>query len=114
MAIIEAAFAAARFNFVSAGLFTAAAAGAYAASGFVQSLATGGSFIADEPQLIQVGEQGQEEVTVRPISGGNNNGGGISGQDRIWIQVEPGQGFWGVIQHGVDNRKFTSHTGDQI
>jgi hypothetical protein len=91
--------------------YTAAAATAFAASGLVQSFATGGSFTANEPTLIQVGESGQENVTVTPTSG---SGGGIGGQDRIWIQVEESGGFWGLIQNGVDNRKFVSNTGDQI
>ena len=91
-------------------LYTAAAATAFAGAGFVQSLATGGSFVTDGPQLIQVGEQGQEQVTVTPTSGD----GDLSGQGRIWIQVEESGGFWGLIQKGVDNRKFVSNTGDQL
>lgn len=114
MALVEAAIAAASLRFVKAGLFLAAASAAYAASGLVQSFETGGKFITQGETTFKAGEQGQEEVIIKPISGGNNTGGDISGQDRIWIQVEDSGGFWGVIQRGVDNRKFVSHTGDQL
>jgi len=107
--LAQAVASAASLNFVSAAGYTAAAAGAYTASGVVQSLATGGSFVADEPQLIQVGERGQEQVTVTPTSG--NSGGS---QERIWIQVESAGGFWGVVQHGINNRLVTTGAGEPI
>ena len=99
--IVQAIAAGASLNFVSAAGYTAAAAGAYAASGLVQSFATGGSFIADNPQLIQVGEgAGSERVTVDQASGSTG------GSERIYASVDGGDGFWMTLQRGVDNRKL--------
>ena len=94
----------------SALLYTAAAATAFAGAGFIQSLATGGSFTTDGPQLIQVGEQGQEQVTVTPTSGSGGGGG-----NDVFRLLSPGGDFLAWIQReGIDNRGIVSHTGEQL
>ncbi len=115
MAIIEAAIAAAKFNFVSAGLLTAAAAGAYAASGFVQSLPTGGQFITDGPTMIGntlVGDNasGQERVTVEPLGGGDSNN--KTGQ--IMILRIGNRDIKAVVQGWINNRELHSSQGGVI
>ncbi len=116
MAIIEAALAAASFNFVSAGLFTAASAAAFAASGFVQSLATGGSFITDGPTMVGnniIGDNasGQERVTVEPLGGGGDNGGG---RQVVYFQFAPGVTLKGYMQELINTRQLHSSRGGAI
>jgi len=85
------------FNPAAAIGYTAAAAGAYAASGAVQNLATGGSFVANQATPIMVGEGGgSERVTVEPIGGGSSGGGSM-------ILNIDGTQFTGWIQDKLDN-----------
>jgi len=85
-------------DFIGAAGFTAAAAGAMVASGFVQSLATGGEFIADRATPFIAGEgAGSEKVTVEQVgSGGNDSGTMILNID--------GQQFSGYLQNQINNR----------
>jgi len=95
--LVQAIASAASFNFVSAAGYTAAAAGAYAASGFIQTLATGGEFVANEPTPIMVGEgAGSEKVKVEQVSG--NSG----GNDIMILNID-GDTFTGWIQSKLDN-----------
>ena len=111
MAIVQAAIAAASFNFVSAAGYTAAAAGAYTASGYIQTLATGGSFIANQPTPVVVGEgAGSEKVTVEPVSGSSRGG----GNERVFASVDGGEGFWMTIQRGMNSGKVHKHDGGRI
>lgn len=101
MALAEAAISLASFNFVKAGALTTAAAGAYAASGYVQTLATGGSFTTTGPTPILVGDNtsGQERVTVEPV-------GGNSGGNQTMILNIDGQQFMGWMQNQLDNGRL--------
>lgn len=74
------------------------------------SFATGGSFVTNKPQMIQVGEAGPEEVTVNPVSGGGSGG----GSERVFASVDGGEGFWMTIQRGIDNRNLHSTAGGVI
>ena len=116
MAIIEAAIAAASFRFGKAGLFLAAASAAYVASGFVQSLPTGGQFITDGPTMIGntlVGDNasGQERVTVEPLGGGGDNGGG---RQVVYFQFAPGVTLKGYMQELINTRQLHSSRGGVI
>ena len=85
------------FNPAAAVGYAAAAAGAYAASGAVQSLATGGSFVANQATPLLVGEGGgSERVTVEPIGGGSSGGGSM-------ILNIDGTQFQGWLQDKIDN-----------
>ena len=77
----------------------------------IPSLATGGSFVANEPTLIEVGDNasGQEKVTVEPLGG---SGGGSSDRFRL---VSGSGDFLGWIQReGIDNGKLHSYEGGRI
>ena len=96
-ALVRAGLQLALGNFAGAAGYTAAAAGAYAASGLVQNLATGGSFVANQATPIMVGEGGgSERVTVEPIGGGSSGGGSM-------ILNIDGTQFTGWIQDKLDN-----------
>ncbi len=84
----------------SAVAYGAAATAAFAASGLVQSFATGGQFITDGPTLIGDNASGQERVTVEPLGGGDS--GGLSRE--TFRLVGPGNELLGWIQRvGIDN-----------
>jgi len=102
MALVQAALDLAAFNFAGAAAYTAAAAGAYAASGYVQTLATGGSFTTTGPTPILVGDNtsGQERVTIEPIGGNNLMG------DRPIIMYMDGQPFRAWFQNDLDNGTY--------
>ena len=76
----------------------------------VPAYATGGSFIADKPQMIQVGEgAGSEKVTVEQASGSTGGGG-----DQFRL-LSAGGDFLGWIQReGIDNRGLRSSRGGAI
>jgi len=68
------------FNPAAAAGYAAVSAGAYAAAGMISSFGSGGSFYADEPQIIMVGDR-PEHVNIEPVDhvappGGMASGGG--------------------------------------
>lgn len=71
-----AAFAAG--NFVGAGMYTGASAAAYGSVGVISAFGEGGSFYADEPQVIMVGDK-PEYVNIEPVDHVNPPGGGSGG-----------------------------------
>ncbi len=101
MALAQAALDLAALNFVGAAAYTTAAAGAYAASGFVQTLATGGSFTTTGPTPILVGDNtsGQERITVEPVGGDNG------GNQTMILNID-GQQFMGWMQNSIDNGRL--------
>ena len=107
---VQAIAALASFNFASAGLYSAAAAGAVAASSVVQNFATGtSSFTANKPTPIMVGEGAMsEKVTVENASG--NSG----GSERVFATVDGDEGFWMTIQRGVNDRKLRIPQGNIV
>lgn len=60
-------------RFARAAAYFVASAAAAAGAGYVRSLATGGQFVTAGPELIMVGEQGAERVTVEPMGTEINN-----------------------------------------
>lgn len=99
----------------SAALYTAAAAGAFAASGLVQSFQTGGQFITDGPTLVGgnlVGDNasGQERVTVEPLGGG----GGTNNTGQIMILRIGDRDIKAVVQGWIDNRGLHRSQGGII
>lgn len=67
------------FNPAAAAGYAAVSAGAYAAAGMVSAFGDGGSFYADEPQMIMVGDK-PEYVNIEPVDhvappGGMSGGG---------------------------------------
>jgi len=100
------------FNPFAAAGYTAAAAGAYAASGLVQSFATGGNFTANEPTLIEVGDNasGQEKVTVEPLGG--SSGGHSS--DRFRLVSGSGDMLGWIQREGINGGKLHSSQGGRL
>jgi hypothetical protein len=97
IALVEATADLIKFNFAGAALWTAAASGAYAAAGKVQSFATGGSFVANQATPIMVGEGGgSERVTIDPI-------GGSQGGSQSMILSIDGRQFTAWMQSNLDN-----------
>ncbi len=101
----------AKFNFPGAALWTVAAAGAFAASSKIQSFATGGEFVANEPTLFRAGEGAKpEKVQIGDVTGNGNSG----NREFALITVDGGEGFWATIQRGVDGRQVLNGEGGAI
>lgn len=114
--IAQAAAAAVLLQFATAAGLLAAAAGAFAASGFVQSFATGGSFITDGPtsvggNLAGDNPSGQERVTVEPLGGG---GGSSNNSGQVMILRIGDRDVKAVVQGWIDNRGLRSSRGGAI
>ncbi len=99
-------------NFIAGAGYTAAAAGAFAASGAVQSFATGGQFITDGPALIGDNASGQERVTVEPLGGGG--GGASNNTGQIMILRIGDRDLKAVVQGWINNRGLHSSRGGAI
>ena len=87
------------WNFILAGLSAAAGAAEIAViqGQAMPAFETGGTFIADQPQLIQVGEgAGSERVTVE------QTGGSSGGNDSMILNID-GEQFNGWLQNKINN-----------
>jgi len=111
-AVIQAAIAYASGNIPTGIAYTAAATGAYIASGAIkasaESFPTGGTYTTDGPAIVGDNASGRERVTVEPL-GGSEGG----GNDTMILNID-GEQFIGYLQRQIDNRNIRIPRGSLV
>jgi hypothetical protein len=86
----------------------AASAALFAAAGAVMSLAQGGEFVTNGPQMIMVGDNpsGRERVSVEPMGGG-----GSDDQPLVANIYVGGKKLWSEFTRATKNKQALVHAG---